>query len=77
VVVEIVSLNCLFQLFGESLFEEYLKQAKNLNINDNDLIATLTELTATTVVDALRKFAPKSVFENNNVEVRVFKSVIK
>jgi anhydro-N-acetylmuramic acid kinase len=44
-----------YELFGEAFLDEVLK---NYPMKDNDFLATITELTAVTISDAIRNFVP-------------------
>jgi len=46
------------ELFGTEKALEYIKKAQEKGLSQNDIIATLTALTATTIANAYRDFAP-------------------
>lgn len=47
------------ELFGWDYFQECLKDANEYNLNDADILATLTELTASSIIDNYHRFLPK------------------
>ena len=46
------------ELFGEKLFAEILKDASGLKLREEDVMATLTELTASSIATSYERFLP-------------------
>ena len=51
------------EVFGSAMASELVREAKNRGLAPHDIIATLTALTATNIVDAYERFAPARIDE--------------
>ena len=51
------------ELYNSSLAEKYRAEAAEMGLSELDLVATLTELTAASIADSYRRFAPLPVSE--------------